>query len=549
MIMRVLFVDVEKEESRIEEINDEKILGPLDLGIHLHKNVYKSYEKDVYDPSNVVIIGTGPLNYAGAQRGVVVFRSPLHGGIHSSVLGDFGEYIKRAGYDAIVIEGKAKTSKIVFIYDDKVEFLDSELPENIFEKEKELYEKFSEYKNIRVLLTGKAAVTDYACLVSSKPGRIGVVPCVAGRGGAGSVLYKAHNIVGIVIGGSKEIEIQEYNVQKVVESTKKYRESGTFYANYPHLQDKIVALNWQVTLQDKEARLKFYEKFVKDILLRDYSFMSDTCGERCPAACKKIENDIKLDYEPVNGLGPFVGIFDRNKIRELVHYVDSLGFDAIYLGFVLGFLMEAASEGAISLENKPVIKFEEYNEDYSEVNYRAVKEIIEKLLSGELPGCRIRKLIEKIGMKDNAFYVPLGDEYDMTPNFYWTLGLILPIAMFGKYYSDYHTVVKSPEEYAKICAERTIKEYLLDNLGVCRFHRAWVESEIFKDEWLSIAKEWIKELLEYRKLAGADPNPWESARVISVVSKLFEENNSEWKDKIEDYWNIWKEQYYKEFYG
>jgi glyceraldehyde-3-phosphate dehydrogenase (ferredoxin) len=547
--MRVLFIGVGNKTFGVEEIEREDILGPLDLGVYLHKDVYKSYEKDVYDPSNVVIVGTGPLNYPGAQRGVIVFRSPIHGGIHSSVIGDLGEYLKRAGYDAIVIEGKAETETLIFIYDSEIDFYEESLPENIFEKEKELYERFSNYKNIRALLTGKAAVTDYACLVSSKPGRIGEIPCVAGRGGAGSVLYKAHNVVGLVVGGSKDISIQEYDVKKILESTKKYRESGTFYANYPHLKDKIVALNWQISCQNKEKRLEFYEKFVEGVLLKDYTFSSDTCGERCPVACKKIEDGVKLDYEPVNGLGPFIGIFDREKIRELVHLADSYGFDAIYLGHVLGTLMEALSKGLLDIDvEKPVLEFDKYEKDFSETNYKVAKKLIEKLISGELPGSRIRKLAERLGIKDLAFYVPIGSEYDMTPNFYWTLGLILPIAMFGKYYSDYHTTVKDPEEYAKICAERTVMEYLLDNLGICRFHRAWVESEIISDTQKEIAKKRIKDLLEYRKLAGAEPIFWESKRVLDVVTKLFEEGGSEWANKVEEYWNKWKEAYNSFFF-
>jgi len=554
--MRVLFIDVGKKEYRVRIIEHPRIKGALDLGIYLHLEEYRSYNYGIFDPENVVVFGSGNLNYGGTNRGIAVFRSPLHGGLHSSTIGDLGEYLKIAGYDAIVIEGKSEKEVLVIINDDVVLFMEDNIPEDIFEKEKELYNKLKEVygnKRFRVVLVGLGSkYTKYGVLVSSKPGKEGIVPSVAGRGGAGSVLYRAHNVVGIVIGGSKNVKIEQYDIKKVMEATKKYREAGTFYANYPHLKDTAPILNWSIFYLDKGKRMELYKKFIEGVLLKDYRFENETCGEKCVAVCKKVEKNVKLDYEPVNGLGPFIGIFNRDLIRELIHLTDKYGLDAIYLGYILGLVMEALDKGLIKLEDlglreKPILDAIEYDKDYSSTNYRIALELIRKIVNGELEilGENIRKIAKEFNIQDLAFYIPLGEEFDMTPNFYWSLGLFLPIIMHGKYFSHYGTVVQPPEEYAKVCADRTLKEYVLDNLGVCRFHRAWVETYIINQEMIENAKYWIRKLFEYKEKANAKPVFWESVRVIDVVKALFREFNQEYDPK--DYWERWKKVYEEYF--
>jgi glyceraldehyde-3-phosphate dehydrogenase (ferredoxin) len=565
IFMRTLFVNAGKRESWQEEISDERIKGILDLGVHLHLERYRSYEASIFDERNVVVFGTGNLNYGGTNRGVFVFRSPLSGALHSSTLGDLGEYLKRAGFQALVIEGKSESPLFLTIKNEEVQFLDENIPENIFEKERELYEKISGFYGdtpFRVVLAGKGGEkTFYGCIVSSKRNKIGTMPDVAGRGGAGSVLIRAHNVIGFSLGGTKPFDIQaERNlVKEQVEATKKYREKGTFLANYPHLQENTIIMNWQSLFLSKEERKEIFERFVVGELLKGYRFSSTTCGEKCVAICKKIEEEVKLDYEPIQGLGPFIGVFSRDKIRELIYLVDSLGLDAIYLGNVLTIVFEALYRGNVSSEIfglKEIPSFDPKSPN-SEKNYELAKTLITRIVSqNSLLGNNIRKIAKELGVKDLALYVPLGEQFDMVPNFYWSLGLILPIVMHGKYFSDYHIIFKEPEEYAKVCAERTIKEYALDNLGICRFHRGWIEGRLNKwiPNYLENCKYWIRRLLEYREKANALPQFWESKRAKEIAKKLIEEfGNDEWKEKVKneeglrEYWERWYRTYVKEF--
>jgi len=549
--MRVLFIDVSKKESKVKIIENPNIKGVLDLGIYLHLEEYNSWKHEVYSQNNVIVFGTGKLNYGGTQRGVFVFRSPLHGGIHASSIGDLGEYIKLAGFDAIVIEGKSPKPVFIIIENDNVIFLEEKIPEKISEKSMELYKKLKDLygeKKFRMVLVGLASAnTDYGALVSFRSDKPEVVD-IAARGGGGSVLYRAHNVVGLSIGGDNKVEVLQYDMQKVLEATKKYRDDGTFRGNYPSMRGNLPYLNYQNIYLSKEGREDFYKKFVEAILLKDYNFSSDTCGEKCVAACKKIEKNVKIDYEPANGLGPFIGIFNRELVRDLIKTCDDYGFDAIYLGFVLGAVMEGLSKGLIKpedlgLSEKPILDINEYKEDYSEKNYRIAKSLIEKIAKGEIKilGEGIRKIAKNLNIKDISIYIPFGEKYDITQNFYWTLGLILPIIMHGKYFSDYHFTAKQPEEYAEACFKRGLYEYTLENYGVCRFHRGWVENYLIKEEDLKNAKYWFRKLIEYRKLANAEPVFWESKRMIDIVKKLLEEFNL--NISPEEYWNRWYKKY------
>jgi aldehyde:ferredoxin oxidoreductase len=85
-----------------------------------------------YDPENKLIFMTGP----GAGTGLPCGGRSVFTGISPAALpemyswsgigGWFGSILKFAGYDGMIIEGKADSHTYVFIDDDKVEFLDAD---------------------------------------------------------------------------------------------------------------------------------------------------------------------------------------------------------------------------------------------------------------------------------------------------------------------------------------------------------------------------------------------------------------------------------------
>jgi len=63
----------------------------------------------------------------------------------------------------------------------------------------------------------------------------------------------------------------------------------------------------------------------------------------------------------------------------------------------------------------------------------------------------------------------------MVPNQYWTPGVLSPMAIMGKYYMYYGNDFVPPRSLGRIDAERFRVELVMDNLGMCRFHRGWAE--------------------------------------------------------------------------
>jgi aldehyde:ferredoxin oxidoreductase len=84
-----------------------------------------------FDPENHLIFMTGPLGATGAQaasRMVVVGKSPMlkpEGFCYGNLGGFFGPYLKKAGYDGLVILGRSNVPSYLWIHDDNVRIMDA----------------------------------------------------------------------------------------------------------------------------------------------------------------------------------------------------------------------------------------------------------------------------------------------------------------------------------------------------------------------------------------------------------------------------------------
>ena len=88
-----------------------------------------------------------------------------------------------------------------------------------------------------------------------------------------------------------------------------------------------------------------------------------------------------------------------------------------------------------------------------------------------------RRLARDRGKKvlDSFVYVAYGRRGWMVPNQYWTPGALSPMAIMGKYYMYYGSEYLPPRKLGRINAQRFRDELIMDNLGMCRFHRLWAE--------------------------------------------------------------------------
>ena len=79
---------------------------------------------DPLGPDNKLVFAVGPISgllLPGAARNCIGAKSPLTGGIAKSECGGFwGAELKRAGFDAIIIEGKAEKPVYIWVHDGEV---------------------------------------------------------------------------------------------------------------------------------------------------------------------------------------------------------------------------------------------------------------------------------------------------------------------------------------------------------------------------------------------------------------------------------------------
>lgn len=84
---------------------------------------------DPLGPENKLVFMTGPLNgtmIPTASRAAVCAKSPYTGSFFHSIFGGFlGPELKFAGYDGLIVEGKASKPVYLWIDDDVVEIRDA----------------------------------------------------------------------------------------------------------------------------------------------------------------------------------------------------------------------------------------------------------------------------------------------------------------------------------------------------------------------------------------------------------------------------------------
>ena len=111
---KILRVNLTTGQITTEPLKEElakKYIGGIGLGIKLLMDNSKP-GTDAYDPDNPLIYMTGPLSGTmgptGGNSYAVVSKSPATGCVgNAESHGFFGPDFKRAGYDAIIITGKA----------------------------------------------------------------------------------------------------------------------------------------------------------------------------------------------------------------------------------------------------------------------------------------------------------------------------------------------------------------------------------------------------------------------------------------------------------
>lgn len=525
---KVLFVDAATAYYKLRRYPLTEYFGPVDLGLHVSGR-YRSLN-----------IGTGLFAGSilpGSNRLVFNGFSPCWRGFYISSMGGAGLVFDNLGINMVSIVGKAPSPSVLYLNRDhgeevQVELIPIDATRVWAGGRGGAYAMMDEALRLcgpryageyRALAVGPAALaTDYAGVLSApvKDGRASDVDTWAGRGGFGSMLLAEHGIAAVVYGGTvvdddfrdrsvADAWFEEKYKQKLAvkdfEATTKYRfdpkfqTGGTLGVNYASVGGRIIAFNYRSVEWPEERRLELHKRLVLDHYLKQFNEETiapkkqATCGEPCSAVCKKLNGEYKKDYEPYQTMGPLCGIFDQRAAELLNRASDAAGFDAISGGGVLAWLMDCLDSGELSPEDlgvssKPRWELEGFDPVADSMhNAKLGVELIDAILNKRglidlSEGVRkwARRVRRERGVRilDRFVYTANGRKGWMVPNQYWTPGALAPMAIMGKYYMHYGSEFLPPRELGRTCAERLKKELIMDNAGICRFHRGWAEDYV-----------------------------------------------------------------------
>ena len=341
-------------------------IGGMGFAARIYFDLIKDApDVDAYSPENPFVIMTGPLTgmkLSGVARWCVCSRSPQTGFFGGcNVGGFFGAHLKFAGYDGIVITGKASSPVYVFIDDDKVEIRDAEKywGKDIYDVTDELNEdnRGDTKKSGQVFAIGPAGekLVKFASIVHNKGH-------VAGRTGMGAV-WGSKNLKAIYVRGSGKLQVAQPDKFEPLRAELKemYAENTIMlsineFGTNAHMNTglpggDIPMKNWQLGEWDRAEELS-------PVVFNDKILTGRKTCYGCAVACKR-EGEIKdgpykfckgpgPEYETVAAFGTMCLNSSFESISKANDICNRLGMDTISCGATIAFAMECYEKGLIT---------------------------------------------------------------------------------------------------------------------------------------------------------------------------------------------------------
>jgi len=415
---KILKVDLSREKI-IEEPLDKDLaanfLGGRGINVKILYDELKP-KTDPLGPKNVLIFGCGPLTGTlspGSGRFNVTTLSPL-----TRILGDsncggwWAPELKFAGYDHIVICGRAEKQVYLWICDGESELRDAS---NLWGKDsvetQEIIREELGDPEIQVVNIGQAGER----LVKFANIRTGLKNS-AGRTGTGAVMG-SKRLKAIAVRGTRSINVakpKEFE-ELCLKLHITLRENPLFEAfsiygtpilsNILNEAGIMPVKNWQTT------DFPEIDAISGETLVKKHSVKNKGCFG-CPIHCNHFyrikdgpfagELGEGPEYETINSLGPRCGNSNFSSIIHMNDLCNKYGLDTITLGNVLGLMMELRQRKIVTEKDMDGIKL-----DWG--NWEAMIEMIEKIVKRDGIGNLLAEgplsVAEKIGRGSEKYVI------------------------------------------------------------------------------------------------------------------------------------------------
>ena len=412
----ILKVDLTKREVQIEKLDEEiavKFVGGKGLAA---KILYDSLKPgtDPLSPENLLIFASGPLTATLAPtsgRWTIVTKSPLTNiFLDSQIGGYFGAVMKFAGFDCMILEGKATVPVYLWVHDENAEIKDAVdlWGKGCLKTEETMKQRLG--KNVRVASIGPAGenLVRYACITVDRYRQ-------AGRGGTGAVMGSKKLKAVVVEGVGRKIEYADSEgFKKATKKALKIIEENSFIP----LRRKygtpiwIAPVNEAAILPTRNFKTGIFEHAddISGETMRNRIVVKNGTCYNCSIRCWKY-TQVKLgkykvdeiagpEYETIALLGSNCGINSIEAIAYANLLCDDLGLDTISTGNTIAFAMECFEKGLIGKKETNGLELQFGNVD---AEIEMIKRIAHRRGFGSLLAEGVRSAAQEIGSDSDKF--------------------------------------------------------------------------------------------------------------------------------------------------
>lgn len=428
---KILHVDLTSGQTCVEKPGDDLyrlLVGGRALVAYLLLRDLPPHT-DPFSPDNLLIFAPGLMqgtNFPGAGRHGVGGKSPLTGALGSSEVGGrWGHEFKRAGYDALVVRGRAASPVYLWIHDGEVEIRPADHLWGLTTAplQAAIRQELGD-EQVRVAQIGPAGenLVRYAAIIHD-------LNRAAGRNGLGA-LMGSKRLKAVAVRGTGTVPVADRArvaaIAKWLGDNYKEKMSWAAAGIGRGTQDGLAGLarvgglpvrNFGVATFDHPELLsgeRNYQMFLHG---------RDTC-QGCPVSCKQVfahedEDPYRrldpvyggAEYEAMAAFGPCCGVEDNLAVLKANELANAYGLDAISTGMVIAFVMECFEQGILTVADTDGL---EYRWGDGDLVVRSVERIARRQGFGDLMAEGVARLSARLGPASQPFNLTVkGQELPM----------------------------------------------------------------------------------------------------------------------------------------
>ena len=544
-IGKILRVDLSREKISIESPDDvfyrRYVGGEGFVAYFLLKELRPGI--DPLGPENKLIFAAGPVTgtaIPGNGRNSVGAKSPLSGGFGEAEVGGFwGAELKRAGFDAIILEGMAENPVYLWVHDGEAEIRDADhiWGKDTGDTQRIIREELAD-KIIRVAQIGPGGerLVRYACVIND-------LKDAAGRTGMGAVMG-SKSLKAVAVRGHEKMNVADSEKLKELTSwlIKNLNEVVGRLHNYgtgAGMAAGVESGNLP-TRNFRDGGFSNAEALDAERIKETFGIGMDGCYA-CPVRCKKvvkIEEPWSVDpiyggpeYETLAALGSDCGIDDLKAVSKANELCNRYSLDTISTGSTIAFAMECYENGILTDKDTGGMKL---NFGNAEAMVQMVEMIGKRQGLGDILAEGVKRAAENIGKGSERFAIHVkGQEVPMhEPRLKRALGLGYAVSPTGADHShNLHDmgIADKGSQLDKLAALGILEPIALEDLGPRK-----VRALIYFVDWrvvdnclllcLFLPWDYIQKTEIVRAVTGWNTSAWELTKIgerVTTMARVF----------------------------